>query len=186
MVRSIIDRINCCCLLVWWYSLLTISCYGRILPSVRTFVYCIFYRTLIDIFSHRRLITDILIDLVLLLLSISAFIATIVTLNAPIQFKFIYKVHDIYNPHYDSTTSYRYYDTLHTFSLNFSDCLQSSDPTILISASSVTLFLSMVMTYTSLRITFQDYIDKLRVESKHKVGNEAEFQGMLAPDPTAV
>jgi len=127
-----------------------------------------------------------LIDLVLLLLSISAFIATIVTLNAPIEFDFIYKVPYIYNPYYDYNTNYRYYETLHTFFLNFSDCLQSNDPTILISASLVTLFLSMMMTCTSLRIFFQDYIEKLRMESKHKFGNEAEFQGMLAPDPTAI
>jgi len=124
--------------------------------------------------------------LVLLLLSISAFIATIITLNAPIEFDFIYKVPYIYNPYYDYTTNYRYYETLHNFFLNFSDCLQSNDPTIMISASLVTLFLSMMMTCTSLRITFQDYIEKLRMESKHKFGNEAEFQGMLAPDPTAI
>lgn len=43
----------------------------------------------------------------------------------------------------------------------------------------------MLITYTSARITFQDYIDKLRVELKNKVGNEDEFQGMLAQDPTA-
>ena len=136
--------------------------------------------------SNCLLITDILIDLVLLLLSISAFIATIVTLNAPIEFNFIYKVHDKNNPDYDYTTNYRYYETLQTFFLNFSDCLQSNDPTIPICVSSYTILMSMVSTYASLHITFHDYIEKLRVESKRKVGNEAEFQGMLAPDPTAV
>ncbi len=91
----------------------------------------------------------------------------------------------MYKQSYDDYTI-SYFDTLHTCFLNFSDCLQSSDPTILISASLATLFLSMMMTCTILHITFQDYIDKLRVESKHKFGNEAEFQGMLAPDPTAI
>lgn len=130
------------------------------------------------------LIAAFLIDLILLFLSISAFIATIVIMNAPTIFDFRYKVHQ-YHDNNVYGYSYRYYDTLHTFYLNFSDCLQTSDPTILINASLATLFLSMLITYTNARITFQEYIDKLRVEFKNKVGNEDEFQGMLATDPTA-
>ena len=134
-------------------------------------------------------LTVIFIDSVLLLLSTSAFIANIVIVNAPTEFDLEYKIFTYnyyYGYYYDSNKKYTYYYTLHTFFLNYSDCLQTTDPTVLISISLAILFLSMVSTCTTLRITFLGYVAELRAELKRDIGSQEEFQDMLPSDPSVV
>jgi len=118
-------------------------------------------------------------DLILLLLSISTIIANVIIFNTPVEYIIVSEiVHYWYN--YTEVKTSTYYYTLHSFYLNYSDCLSSADPTVLISISITSLVLSTLTTYTCLTSTINIYINKLRNESNLKLGNEEEHQSMIS------